>query len=204
MNNLDARKTADKQANYIAKWHAAIGVELPHLESGIESVIIDQSRLNYLLWHEEDEARRSDVDDAKIAQVKRSIDRLNQQRNDYIERIDEAVLRAVEEEGVHASEGIPMNTETPGSVFDRLSIAALRLYHLKEQVERTDVDKIHIEKVEASIKRVTEQRTDLIDSLVVLLDDIFNGRKRLKVYRQLKLYNDPNLNPAVYRGKGNS
>jgi len=189
---------AGRQLRFAERWHTGTDDALPHGVGGFAGVVLDQHRFNYLLWHEEDQARRTDVDDSVIARVKRTIDRLNQCRNDAIEMVDEAILEDLGALGLRADRA-PINTETPGSVFDRLSIAALRIYHLDEELRRDDVDGAHTENVLAKLGRFREQRDDLIAALDALLDDIYAGRKRLKVYRQFKLYNDPTLNPAVYR-----
>ena len=106
-----------------------------------------------LLWHEEDVARSPDVSDARIAMVKRAIDGYNQQRNDWIERLDEALLEALADAGASPTANARLNTETPGSAIDRLSIMALRIYHLEEQLERTDVDQTHVERVSQRLQR---------------------------------------------------
>jgi hypothetical protein len=157
---------------------------------------------NFQLWHEEDHARDPRASDAQIAQVKRSIDRLNQQRNDAVERIDEWLLAALARAGVTPSPEAPMNTETPGSVVDRLSILALKVFHMREEAQRQDADAAHRERAAARLAILIQQREDLAAGLAVLLKDIAAGRKRLKVYRQMKMYNDPSLNPVLYRASG--
>jgi hypothetical protein len=92
-----------------------------------------------------------------------------------------------------------MNTEAPGVAIDRLSILALRIYHLEEQAARVDGDYLHREKVAERFERCHAQRADLSQSLIELLNDIFSGRKLLKIYRQMKMYNDPTMNPYLYR-----
>ncbi len=197
MPKPDARDLADRQLQFVARWHSETDAALPHGLDGFAAVVLDQHRFNYLLWHEEDQARRTDVDDAVIARVKRSIDRLNQSRNDAIEAVDETIVNDLSAAGVRA-DAVPMNTETPGSVFDRLSIAALRIHHLGEELERDDADSAHVERVTRKLGRFREQRDDLIAALDTLLDDVYAGRRRVKVYHQFKLYNDPATNPAVY------
>lgn len=181
----------------VARWHQ---VDPDNPYDGLMHTICQQHQFNFLLWHEEDIARSPDVGDARIAQVKRAIDGYNQNRNDYIERVDEALIELLAAAGVEPQTGARLNTETPGSAIDRLSIMSLRIYHLNEQLDRDDVDTVHRQKVEERIARCQLQHTDLSQSLVELLDDIKAGDKLLKVYRQMKMYNDPTLNPYLYQG----
>jgi hypothetical protein len=165
------------------------------------SIACQQHIYNFLLWHEEDIARSRDVSDSEIAQVKRNIDILNQNRNDWIERIDDWIADDILSSNVIVRPDARLNTETPGSVFDRLSILALRIYHLREQLQRTDVDEAHIESVEQKIAICRLQHAELSQSLRELLEDIYTGVKRHRTYRQLKMYNDPSLNPYLYKSR---
>jgi hypothetical protein len=133
--------------------------------------------------------------------VKRSIDGYNQQRNDWIEKIDDEITSLVETSGAQVADEAPLNTETPGSVMDRLSILALRIYHLREQLDRDEVSQAHLESVRQKIAICLLQQEDLKHSLQQLLDDIFSGRKRHRTYRQFKMYNDPTLNPYLYKSR---
>ena len=180
----------------VVRWH-----EQPpdNMYDGLLSTVCQQHQFNYLLWHEEDIARCPDVSEARIAAVKRAIDRYNQQRNDWIEKIDESLLQILAAEGILARNGARLNTETPGSATDRLSIMSLRIYHLNEQLTRDGADDNHRATVRERLNRCLVQHADLSQSLAELLDDIWSGRKLLKVYRQMKMYNDPTLNPYLYR-----
>src|SRR5262245_61180982 len=158
------------------------------------SVIERNHRCNCRLWTEEDQARRRDVPDSEIAANKRNIDTFNQRRNDAIEKIDESLLALLPAR----SEGARLNSETAGAMIDRLSILALKVFHMKIQAERRDAGKEHLETSRARLARLTEQRTDLAGCLDALLSDCLAGRARFKVYRQFKMYNDPAFNPYLY------
>jgi hypothetical protein len=182
----------------VARWH---NQELDNPYPAFLSVVCQQHQFNFLLWHEEDVARSCEVSDSRIAEVKRAIDGYNQQRNDWIERIDEKLIQELARTGVRPLAGARLNTETPGSAVDRLSIMALRIFHLEEQLARTNTTDEHRSKVRSRLERCHLQAADLTQSLVDLLADIFSGKKLLKVYRQMKMYNDPTLNPYLYDGK---
>ncbi|MCA9230524.1 MAG: DUF4254 domain-containing protein [Planctomycetales bacterium] len=183
------------QEETVERWHSC---EPDNPYTGLLSTVCQQHQFNFLLWHEEDIARSHNVSDERIARVKRAIDGYNQQRNDWIERIDEALIAKFSELGIKPVVGARINTETPGSAIDRLSIMSLRVYHLKEQLDRADVDQEHLNKVRERLARCSIQQEDLSDSLEELLEDLVAGRKLLKVYRQMKMYNDPTLNPYLY------
>mgnify|MGYP002624903090 CR=1 FL=1 len=180
----------------VARWHAC---ELDNAYEGIFGTICQQHQFNYLLWHEEDIARSPDVGDTRVAEVKRAIDGYKQQRNDWIEQVDEGLIEMFGSLGVEPADNARLNTETPGSAIDRLSIMSLRVYHLSEHLDRVDVDQDHLENVRQKLARCREQQRDLSQSLVELLDDLLSGRKVLKVYRQMKMYNDPTMNPYLYK-----
>lgn len=165
--------------------------------SPLWEAIADNDRYNALLWAEEDLARRRNVPDSEIAKNKRAIDGFNQKRNDAIERIDEALLAHLN--NVTPKEGARLNSETAGSMIDRLSILSLKIRAMREQTERTDVDQAHRDSCAAKLARLVEQRQDLAGCLDRLLDEASRGESYFKVYRQFKMYNDPKLNPALYR-----
>lgn len=193
---FDVQSIAELHRHTVALWHEQ---EIANPYEGFLHLVCEQHRFNFLLWHEEDVARSPDVSDTRIAQVKRAIDRYNQQRNDAIEKLDDYLLEAVRQRGVEMLPGGGWNTETPGSVIDRLSILALRIYHMNEQVERTDASEEHRQRARQKMAVLHAQHADLLRGLGELLDDIAAGRKELKVYRQFKMYNDPTLNPYLYR-----
>lgn len=182
----------------VARWHIE---PVDNLYDGFLGIVCKQHAFNYNLWHQEDIARSRDVTDSEIAQVKRNIDTLNQNRNDWIEKIDDWISEMLSQQGELEKCTAPMNTETPGSVIDRLSIIALRIYHLQEQLERNDVGQEHLDSVQQKIAICLLQRSELAQSLDELICDLLAGRKRHRTYRQFKMYNDPALNPYLYQQK---
>ena len=196
---IDVRRVQCLHRETIERWHQQ-AIDNPY--DGIWWIICKQHSFNFLLWHEEDIARSPSVPDARIAEVKRAIDRYNQKRNDWIERIDDWLTGQLAEARIAAAIDAPLNTETPGSAIDRLSILALRIYHLQEQLARDDVDQQHRERTSQKLRICFAQQQDLSDSLEQLLMEIVAGRKRHRTYRQLKMYNDPSLNPYLYRAAG--
>jgi len=178
-------------------WH------LPDDASGItsdgmlEAMILAQHRENFDLWHEEDEARNPDASAGRIADVKHAIDRLNQRRNDLVEAMD-ASLATTLQQNTDAS----LHSETPGMMIDRLSIMALKIFHTREETMRASASDAHRDKNILRLTVLKEQRSDLAGCLDGLITDIRSGRRRFKIYRQMKMYNDPELNPVLYRQCG--
>ena len=165
------------------------------------NLVARQHRANFNLWHIEDEARAPGASDAEIAEVKRRIDRTNQLRNDLVEELDRATQSWLEERGL-PNEAAPLHSESPGLMIDRLSILALKIYHTREEAERRDAPPGHAERNRERLKILEEQRTDLAGCLDALWQETLGGTRRFKVYRQLKMYNDPTLNPAIYGKSG--
>ena len=197
---IKVQEITDLHAATVALWHTQ---EISNPYTGFLREVCAQHAFNYQLWHEEDIARSPNVGDERIAAVKRAIDGFNQKRNDGIERLDECLVRELAERKVVPAAGARQNTETPGSTIDRLSILSLRRYHMQEQADRTDASEEHRAKARTRLEILAEQHHDLSTSLQELLDDIFAGRKRLKVYFQFKMYNDPSMNPYLYQqGQG--
>ncbi len=157
-----------------------------------------QHRANFDLWHIEDEARTPGATDAQLAGVKRRIDQTNQLRNDLAEELDRTLLDWLAPQRLPA-EDAPLHSESPGLIIDRLSILALKIYHTQEEAERTDCAPGHAERNRSRLVVLTEQRSDLARCLDLLWRETLDGTRRFKLYRQLKMYNDPALNPAIYR-----
>jgi hypothetical protein len=185
-------------AHLVAHWH---DFEVEHSEEGLRGRICDLHRFNFLLWHEEDIARSPHVTDGRIAQVKRAIDRYNQARNDAIEKVDDCLIAELAARGIVAGPTAPAATETPGAAIDRLSILELRRFHMREQVERRDATEEHRVKAAGRLEILDLQRDHLIAALDRLLGEIFAGQRPLRVFRQMKMYNDPSLNPYLYKAK---
>jgi len=163
----------------------------------IERTIIELLVSNFTLWGHEDQARRKDAPDSYIADLKRKIDKENQRRNDLIDTLDGLIRDDVEKKLGAIDQALAMNSENPGSLYDRLTILALRSYNLKKEIKRKDADIAHIERCSEMLGQVQERSTDLLKCLKELMEDIYSGRKKIKSYKQHKLYNDPALNPAL-------
>jgi len=166
--------------------------EPPFLEQ-----VAQQHLANFELWHAEDEARTPKASDKTIAEVKRRIDHLNQLRNNRIEELDRSLLAYLVQRNLPSS-AAPLNSETPGLIIDRLSILSLKLYHTREEAERMDAPEGHAERNQQRLAILTEQRIDLANCLDELWQQTLAGTRRFKLYQQLKMYNDPTLNPAIY------
>jgi hypothetical protein len=193
---INVSEIADLHAQTVALWHTR---EVANPYAGFLHAVCQQHMFNYLLWHEEDIARSPNVGDERVAAVKRAIDGYNQKRNDGIEALDAHLLRELTEQKIVPQAGARQNTETPGSAIDRLSILSLRRYHMQEQADRPEASDEHRSKARERLAILAEQHHDLSTALAELLADIFSGRKRLKVYFQFKMYNDPTMNPYLYR-----
>jgi hypothetical protein len=157
--------------------------------------VLVNHRCNGSLWGEEDLARRTQAADADIASNKRAIDRFNQARNDAMERIDDALLRATA--GCPRRDDARLSSETAGAMIDRLSILSLKIHHMGLQTVRADVDEAHRESTRAKVAQLRRQREGLASCYDRLLDEIAAGTGRFEIYRQFKMYNDPTLNPVL-------
>ena len=164
--------------------------------------IAENHHCNAALWKEEDRARRTDVADAEIVACKRNIDRHNQRRNDAVEALDQALLAALTDAAGPPSPEARLSSETAGAIVDRLSILALKIHNMRLQAERQEAGEAHMARCRARLETLIEQRADLAGCLDRLLSETRDGKARFKTYRQFKMYNDPSLNPELYRRQG--
>lgn len=171
----------------------------PEKLEALLDLVRGQHFMNFSLWHREDTARRKDVGDEVIAGCKRAIDGFNQQRNDFMEKVDACLVAVC---APFLASGAPRhNTESLGAAVDRMSILSLKIYHMREETERQDASEGHITSCSGKLAVLEEQHNDLGRSILELVDDFAAGTKAPKVYYQFKMYNDPALNPALYKNK---
>ncbi len=196
---IDARSITQFHDQFLSgpEWRTPDGMEAP---ADIWRWIEANHRYNSLLWKEEDKARRTDVDAREIAACKRLIDQYNQQRNDAVEAIDETLLTELGQ--LPPASDARLNSETAGAMVDRLSILALKIYHMGLQTQRGDASAEHIARCREKLQRLRIQREDLASCFDSLLEETRQGRAYFKVYRQFKMYNDPTLNPYLYGRAG--
>ena len=171
----------------------------PYPKNSIEAIFFDKNLVDAVQWHLEDIIRDPDIDPVEALALKRRIDASNQVRTDMVEEIDSWFLNKYKDVKVLPDSTI--NTESPAWALDRLSILALKIWHMQEQVDRTDSTPEHLAKCQAKLNVLLEQRKDLTQAIDTLIDDIESGRKYMKVYRQMKMYNDPATNPVLYGKK---
>jgi hypothetical protein len=194
---LDAKEIAAHQSDLTARWHrtppAAAG-------EGFIRLLEENHLRNFSLWHEEDVARRDDLGFEAVYRSKRNIDRFNQERNNFAEEMDKVIVAAL----TPAESGCPRNSETPGMMIDRLSILALKEFHMHEETVREGASDAHKAKCAEKLARIRRQRADLAGCLADLLADVAAKRRTFSVYYQFKMYNDPALNPQLYRNANSS
>ena len=188
--NVD--EIVQQQTNWTQHWH-----EAPTAPKSITPWVAIECnhRMNFDLWHAEDIARRDDLGADSIRDAKRTIDRCNQQRNDAIERFDVWLLGQIPTAGSE----IPLHSETPGMIMDRLSIMSLKLYHMRIEAVRESATAEHRAKCSGKCALLEEQHHDLKSCLRILVSELQSGTRQCKLYRQFKMYNDTSLNPQLYK-----
>jgi hypothetical protein len=193
---LSANAICGLQDDSTAQWH----YEPPVTPEGsaFMDIVLAQHLANFELWHIEDRARTPHASDHELAEVKRAVDSTNQRRNDLAERCDVILLAALEPHGL-PSPTAELHSESPGLMLDRLSILALKIFHTREEINRPNAPEGHAQRNRERLQILEAQRTDLAACLDCLWQQTLRGERRFKLYRQLKMYNDPSLNPAMYQ-----
>ncbi len=174
-------------------------IQNPYQAGTIEHDLYLKNWIDAVQWHFEDVIRDPQIDPKEALVLKRRIDKSNQDRTDLVERIDSYFLTKYRD--VKVCDDATINTESPAWAIDRLSILALKIYHMREQVERADASEEHRQTCQKKLDVLLEQRKDLSSAIDQLIADIEAGRKYMKVYKQMKMYNDPSTNPVLYGKK---
>lgn len=172
-------------------------MENPYPKDQLEHLLYLKNWIDTVQWHLEDIIRNPGIDPVEALAIKRRIDASNQERTDVVEYIDSYFLEKYK--GVTVKSSASINTESPAWAIDRLSILALKIYHMRIEAGRTDASKEHIDGCSRKLAILLDQRIDLSTAIDELIADIEHGRKYMKVYRQMKMYNDPALNPVLYQ-----
>lgn len=191
---LDTSHIVRLQDQATLRWHDEAASVIP-TDTAWDTLILDQHLANFDLWHHEDAARDPLASDRDIAAHKHAIDTLNQRRNDLAEQIDLVLLAAIPAQ----LETSPLHSETPGMMIDRLSILSLKRFHTDQETRRSTAQPAHHLRNQNRLAILDLQRADLAGCLNTLWQDVLASRRRFKLYRQMKMYNDPTLNPVLYR-----
>ena len=189
-------------ADYHLRDHIDAEKHNPYAEGTPESLLYDKCWIDSVQWHLEDIIRDPEIDPKEALALKRRIDVSNQERTDMVEDLDSYFRELYKDVSPLPNAGI--NTESPAWAIDRLSILALKIWHMREQYERADADRAHKERSLGRLEILEEQRKDLTEAIDTLLGEIARGSKYMKVYRQMKMYNDPETNPVLYGHKNNA
>ena len=174
-------------------------IENPYEPGTLDHLLYHKNWIDTVQWHLEDIIRDPAIDPVEALRIKRRIDKSNQDRTDMVEYVDSYLLDKYKE--IRPAADARLNTETPAWAIDRLSILALKIYHMARETERTDVDEAHREACRRKLEVLLTQQTDLSRAIEELIEDIEAGRKYMKTYKQMKMYNDPSLNPVLYASK---
>ena len=174
-------------------------IENPYEEGSLEHLLYLKNWIDTVQWHLEDIIRDPHIDPVDALKLKRRIDQSNQVRCDMVEYIDSYLLNKYKD--IVPAADARINTETPAWAIDRLSILALKIYHMRQEVEREDVEQSHKDACQKKLDVLLSQQVDLSTAIEELLEDIEAGRKYMKTYKQMKMYNDPSLNPVLYGSK---
>jgi hypothetical protein len=187
----------------IAHYHAFDNVDATpdntNAKGSIEDLLFRKNWIDAVQWHLEDIIRDPDIQPDEALKIKRRIDKSNQDRTDLVESIDDYFMDKYA--GVKVASDAAINTESPAWAIDRLSILALKIYHMEQEVKRPEADPEHFQKCETKLSVLLQQREDLSTAIDQLIADIEGGKKYMKTYKQMKMYNDPALNPILYKNK---
>jgi hypothetical protein len=165
----------------------------------VEFLLYKKNWIDTVQWHLEDVIRNPQIDPAEALSIKRIIDSSNQKRNDTVEKIDEWLIEKLKNEDIPKKENSRLNSESPAWIIDRISIVCLKIYHMEKEIDREDASDAHRSMCMSKLFILKEQLEDLSLCFTELLDDILEGTKYMKVYRQMKMYNDPSMNPVLYK-----
>lgn len=186
-------------ANYHSTDCVDTPLEIPANLTGIEADLYRKCWIDTVQWHLEDIIRNPEIDPAEALTIKRRIDKSNQDRTDLVETIDSYFFTLYHE--VQPQPAAPINTESPAWAVDRLSILFLKIWHMQEQASRTDAAPDHRARCQEKLDVLLAQRTDLSTAIDQLLSDYQAGARVMRVYKQMKMYNDPSMNPVLYGKK---
>jgi hypothetical protein len=171
----------------------------PYPEGSFEALLYAKNWIDTVQWHLEDIIRLPDINPVEGIALKRRIDKSNQDRTDLVEKVDDYFLEQFR--NVTPAPQARINSETPAWLLDRMSILMLKIYHMKEQTERKDASPEHVAKTKTKLNVLLEQQHDMAQAFDEMMEDIGSGKRRFKVYRQMKMYNDASLNPMLYANK---
>ncbi|CEK12130.1 DUF4254 domain-containing protein [Legionella hackeliae] len=195
MFELQVSEIARLHKDSIIQWKAS---SILLTQTNFMGLVEENHAFNYRLWHAEDKARREDMGFEFVYHAKREIDYCNQQRNNRMEAMDEWLFTKLQPA---APTECPVHSETPGMMIDRLSILALKAYHMELQVHRQDVDELHRQACQRKWQTIQEQQKQLLSCLSQLCHEVTEQKRTFRVYHQFKMYNDPSLNPELYQQK---
>lgn len=198
---LNANQCYDAFNRSIADYHQYDNVDQPvnnpYPAGSFEALLYGKNWIDTVQWHLEDIVRNPQIEPSEALKLKRRIDKSNQDRTDVVERVDDFFLEVFSK--VTPKPGARINSETPAWLLDRMSILMLKIYHMEEQTRRTDATADHLERCTNKLALLLEQKSDMRAAFDELMEDIGSGIRRFKVYRQVKMYNDPSLNPVLYK-----
>ena len=186
--------------DYHVKDNVDTPINNPHTQGSFESLLYLKNWIDTVQWHLEDIIRLPDINPGEALAIKRRIDKSNQDRTDTVEKMDDYFMEQFA--SVQYKSTAKINSETPAWLLDRMSILMLKIFHKKEQTERTDASEEHVRKCQLKLDVLLEQKQDMQMAFDQLMEDIGNGDRKMKVYRQMKMYNDVSLNPMLYQQKG--